>query len=270
MTAETQLETRQRREVDWNSVLQTALKSPGELGSTYNRFHRYSYLNQIMLLMQGARGPVASYQRWQTLGRQVRKGERGYEIVRPITVKAKAETGEGEEEKTFTRFKAVRGAFTYRQTDGEELSEPEVQAWDYKRALGKLAIDEVEFDHIDGNCQGFAVDRNIAVNPAAVYPVKTRIHEMAHVVLGHTTSHNGDVALEYDRGIRELEAEGTAYLTMTELGLTEFFNPSESRAYIQGWIGGDEVPDRSIRSIFKATNAILNAGYPEQGAGDVA
>lgn len=257
------------RKLDWHAVLETALNSPGQIGQTYNRFHNYSFLNQVLLLMQGARGPVASYQRWQALGRQVQKGERGYEIVRPIMVKAKEQPVDGQDEKRFLRFKVVRGAFTYSQTAGEELPEPEIPSWDYKRALGKLAITEIPFDHIDGNCQGFAVDKKIAVNPVAVYPVKTRLHEMAHVVLGHTTSRQGGGALEYDRGLREFEAEGTAYLSLTELGLSEMFDAAESQAYIAGWLGRQEVPDRSIRSIFKATQTILEAGYPETVGGDV-
>lgn len=257
-----------RREVDWTAVMETALNSPGQLGTTYNRFHNYSFLNTILLLSQGARGPVASYKRWHDLGRQVMKGERGYEIVRPITVKREDENGEPE---TFTRFKVVRGAFTYSQTSGEELPEPDLPAWDFKRALGKLAITEVPFEAIDGNAQGYAYQMKIAVNPAAVYPVKTRLHEMAHCVLGHTTRPRVKVGdpvdeLERDRGIRELEAEGTAYLTLTELGLSEFFNPAESRGYIQHWLDKREAPVKSIRAIFKATQLILSAGYPEAAA----
>jgi hypothetical protein len=39
----------------------------------------------------------------------------------------------------------------------------------------------------DGNCQGYARQRTIAVSPLAELPEKTRFHELAHVVLGHTS-----------------------------------------------------------------------------------
>src|ERR1700733_2888874 len=89
--------TRNPREVDWTAVMEAALNSPGQLGSTYNRFHSYSMLNRVLLMMQGARGPAASYERWKGLGRQVMKGQRGYDIVRPILVKSRSETVETED-----------------------------------------------------------------------------------------------------------------------------------------------------------------------------
>ena len=48
------------------------------------RFHRYSYGNILLILAQqpGATR-VAGYRRWQALGRQVRRGERGITIITP-------------------------------------------------------------------------------------------------------------------------------------------------------------------------------------------
>jgi hypothetical protein len=50
--------------------------------------------------------------------------------------------------------------------------------------LTGLDITLEHFEFMDGNVQGYAVKRRIAVNPLAEYPHKTRFHEMAHVVLG--------------------------------------------------------------------------------------
>jgi hypothetical protein len=76
-------------------------------------------MNQILLLMRGVREPVAAYERWRSIDRQVLKGSKAAEIVRPITVTRKND--DGEVESTFTRFKSVRCLFTYSQTEGEEL-----------------------------------------------------------------------------------------------------------------------------------------------------
>lgn len=250
------------REIDWAEVLDVALKSPGQLSNTYSRVHRYSFLNTILLLSQGARGPTTSYKGWQGLNRQVNKGERGYNIVRPITVKSKYEVDDEGKPKTFTSFKLVRGAFTYNQTSGEELPEPEIPTWDFNLALGRLAIEEVAYDHVDANCQGYATGRKIAVSPIAKFPDKTRAHEAAHVQLGHTANMTaGDSNLI--RGVKEVQAESVAYLLFTELGLQEFFDPVESRGYIQHWRQDQELKPNIIRQIFSATDAILKAGYPE-------
>ena len=40
---------------------------------------------------------------------------------------------------------------------------------------------------MNGNCQGYAKGRQIAINPVAQMPAKTTFHELAHIELGHTT-----------------------------------------------------------------------------------
>ncbi len=48
------------------------------------RFHKYSWHNCMLIAMQRPEATrVAGYQTWRTLGRQVRKGERGIMIFAP-------------------------------------------------------------------------------------------------------------------------------------------------------------------------------------------
>jgi hypothetical protein len=49
---------------------------------------------------------------------------------------------------------------------------------------------------INGNLQGYSFDRKFEVSPVAVYPMKTLLHELGHIVLGHTT----DCATRADGG----------------------------------------------------------------------
>ncbi len=59
----------------WKSWLQTAAK-----------FHHYSFNNTLAILMQRPDATqVAGYRTWQSLGRQVRKGEQGIQILAPVT-----------------------------------------------------------------------------------------------------------------------------------------------------------------------------------------
>jgi hypothetical protein len=51
-------------------------------------------------------------------------------------------------------------------------------------ALSALAIDRTPFTMLDGNVQGYANQRTVAINPVAEQPVSTLFHELAHVVFG--------------------------------------------------------------------------------------
>lgn len=57
---------------------------------------------------------------------------------------------------------------------------------DRAKALASLNVTEESFSHLDGNVQGYARERTIAVSPIAAMPCKTTFHELAHVLLGHT------------------------------------------------------------------------------------
>ena len=87
------------------------------------------------------------------------------------------------------------------------------------------------------------------------------IHELAHVVLGHTDHGQMNDAAEIPRNIKEAEAEGTTYIITRALDLpgAEF-----ARGYIQHWLNGSELPEASARRIFTAADKILKAGRPPQ------
>ena len=44
-----------------------------------------------------------------------------------------------------------------------------------------LNIERIPFDHTDENVQGFARQRQVAINPLAQLPTKTRLHELGHL-----------------------------------------------------------------------------------------
>src|SRR5882672_9333244 len=55
----------------------------------------------------------------------------------------------------------------------------------FRTGLANLGIERMPFDSTDGNCEGYARDGRIAINPLAQLPVKTLFHELAHVAIGH-------------------------------------------------------------------------------------
>ena len=106
-----------------------------------------------------------------------------------------------------------------------------------------LEIEQIPFDHTDGNCLGFARKRSIAINPVNPLPHKTRFHELAHVLLGHTAEGLQADSEVTQRNLRECEAESVALLCCAALELP---GVNECRGYIQSWWGpGQEIPERS-------------------------
>ena len=61
------------------------------------------------------------------------------------------------------------------------------------------------------------------------------------------------------RDLREVEAECVALICCSSLGLggEEF-----SRGYVQHWLKGQRIPERSAQKVFKAADQILRAGRP--------
>lgn len=246
---------------DWKDLLRQAVSEPGVLSKAYSNFHRYSAGNCISATFECfARdlevGPINTFNGWKSLGRYVKKGEKAIHLCMPITHKTTVTNDEGEEEeKTFTRFVWRPNWFTMSQTDGDDYEAQETPEWTKENALTALDIKEETFKHTDGNVQGYAHDRVIAINPLNKQAHKTIFHEVAHILLGHTDVKAHDT--KPPQSLREVEAESVAYLCCTLLGLNQV---AESRGYIQHWLGEDDIPETSARRIFKVTNDILKAG----------
>lgn len=257
-------------EIKWAELLEQALTVPGSRTNLFNRFYEYSFLNMIWLTVQGVNEPCGPYGLWKKLGRQVRKGSKGKTVLHPIIVtKRDPETKKpvlknGKEQRIVIGFAPRATVFTYSDTDGDELVIPELPEWSLDMALDTLDIKRVKFAINDGNTGGYSVDRTIAINPTTTAPLSTAFHELAHVVLGHTTK-EGLAEYQTHRGAMEFEAETVAYLLRNELEVHEKdFDVDHSRTYIQQWLGGQEVSEKSIRRVFTATNTILKAGRPSR------
>ena len=251
-------------------LLRDAVYEPGILARAYSQFHTYSLGNQLLAMAQCHEreidpGPMATYVRWQELGRQVRKGEKALTLCMPITIRRKADPADADgagdadnESATYTRFVYKARWFVLSQTEGEPVAEPEIPSWDADRALAALDVEQIPFESTDGNCLGVARDRVIAINPINPLLHKTRFHELAHVLLGHTAEGLQADSETTPRTLRECEAEAVALLCCAALELPGI---DEARGYIQHWWGeGHEIPEPSARRILKVADQILKAG----------
>lgn len=271
---------------DWSQLLRDAVTKPGVISSAYSNFWNYSVGNQILAIFQCwsrriEPGPIHTFRGWHELGRNVKKGERALTLCMPVRLKRKTEnvvTVASDEElskqtsatpagnttrkvpEQFTRFIYRNNWFVLSQTDGKAYEPIDVPEWSESTALVTLKIDRVPFQHTDGNCQGYARDRIVAVSPIAFMPHRTLFHELAHVMLGHTAELAVgliDHGEQTPRDLREVEAECVAMICSESLYLP---GADFSRGYIQHWISGQQIVDRSAQRIFKAADEILRAG----------
>jgi antirestriction protein ArdC len=268
--------TERHEEIQFRQLLEEAVTKPGTLMKAYSLFWNYSLGNQILALIQANRrdialGPIASFNRWKELGRHVKRGEKAIELCMPVTCKrtVKEEGTDGNEaetEITFKRFVFRRNWFMLSQTDGQPYEMPAIPAWDRARALSTLDVEEIPFEMMNGNCQGYAKGRQIAINPVAQMPAKTTFHELAHIELGHTSEAVHD-SESLPRNLKEVEAESVALLCLESLGM---YGAEYCRGYIQNWLQGATIPERSAQRIFAAADKILKAGIdrPAQGGAE--
>jgi antirestriction protein ArdC len=223
---------------DWKAFLEFA-----------HKMHAYSAQNRMWLFQQAMMrgwddlGYVAGFRAWLALGRHVRKGEHGLSVLAPVRVKIIGEDGF---ESWIVRGFKVEHVFAARQTDGEgaipEPIRPKLLTGEGPAGAWNALSDLVA-------ARGFTVER------AALYPangqtsfttrrvtvadrldeaaaVKTLAHELAHIML-----HSPDqIDYHADRERAEAEAESTAYLVCSELGLA---SDSYSFPYVASWAKGD-------------------------------
>jgi antirestriction protein ArdC len=244
----------------WNQLLGLAVAEPGVMLKAYSAFHGYSLGNQILALVQCYErgivpGPINTYAGWLQLGRQVKKGEKALTLCMPLA--RKRENDAGEKQVFIAAFVYKPRWFVLAQTDGEPIELPTMPGWNRVHALAALNITETPFTDTNGNVQGYARKREVAISPVAAQPHKTLFHELAHVELGHTAELEFSDSEQTPRNLREVEAEAVALLCLDALSLPggEF-----CRGYVQHWLRGDTIPEASAQKIFGAADRILKAG----------
>ncbi len=243
--------------VDWPQLIEDAITREGKVGAFYSYFHDYSFLNRMLLRMQGVDEPAGPYSVWPKVKRHVKAGGKAKEVLHPVMVKF--EDGDGETIERIIGFKYKRSVFALSDTEGEDLPPQPTVGWDLQTALNKLGIREVPFESTDGNIQGYSYGVEFAINPVAHNRPGTIFHELGHIVLGHTLEHKPE-GETYHRGIMEFQAAAVALLCMREVNLLDEDTGAELRGYCQHWMHNERPPDKAIQQVFTAADRILHAG----------
>ena len=207
-------------------------------------------INNLLLILAARpdASRVAGYRTWQSVGRQVTKGQRGIRIFGGrdvVTVEQDERTGQDTERRA-RRFFPV-SVFDIAQTEPIDLDAADpgsiaclltgddpagifAAVADYLTGLGWT----VTCEEIAGQANGYTtIDGTrrvvIASGLAPAQMAKTALHEAAHVLL-----HADDDPGEYveHRGVKETEAESVAYVVAGILGLD---TSAYSVGYVAGW-----------------------------------
>ena len=246
------------------------------------RFHHYSFSNTLLIELQRPGSTrVAGYRAWQTLGRQVRRGERGIAILAPVVRRGRvADVGEATSDQDDVPS-AVRRVATFvvawvwdvSQTDGASLPDVctrllgEDRHGTFERLLGVAGSRGYREEDADlpgatnGEClppQRLILLRR-ELSPAQ--RVKTLAHEIAHSIL-HQDGYAGT-----PRPLAELEAESVAYVVCQAADID---SGEYSFGYLATWAGGGDEARAALRAsgqrIQRAAAAILDASAAENAA----
>lgn len=232
-------------------------------------FPNYSANNTLLIYSQCPNATlVAGYSTWKNrFKRHVRKGEKAIRIFAPYTYEVRESDSETS---TRTGFRAAY-VFDISQTEGESLPMPvlpaelESEVSRYEKILEALELVSrypVSFQElpegINGTCCYWDELIKIRKQMPQLQTIKTLIHEMAHAWLHNP--YDLEEGTEFERyvlashGLREMEAESTAFVVCMHLGLdcSEYSFP-----YIAGWKRKEKFFEKSLDRIQKTSEKMI-------------
>lgn len=232
-------------------------------------FRSYSFHNVLLIATQRPDASrVAGFNTWKSLGRFVRMGEKGIRIIAPV-ISRKKETqsvaplsiaGESQSgDRVLRGFRFVH-VFAQEQTDGDELpsfrnSEVEGDVTvHFARLVNHVADLGITLEYADDMAaQGLSYGGRIVLKrgmPAAE-TFSVLVHETAHELM-----HKSDRRKETTKIVRETEAEATAFVVCSALGLA---TNGAAADYISLYSGDAEVLMASLALIQHTASGILKA-----------
>ena len=241
-----------------NTGIQQMLEDPEpwrQWAQTMSRFHHYSPGNVLLILQQRPDAThVTGYHAWQSLGRQVQKGEHGVTILAPIVRRVPAEDQPGRKSaevatapppaKAVVGFKAAT-VFDVSQTQGRDLQIPQpklLDSGDLEDLLHHLITTAVpvpvkfapvaQLHGANGVWNPSQQIITVASDRSPDQQVKTLLHEWSRSVGVPDVS----AALGRHTGSEEIIAETTAFVLAGRMGLD---TADYSLPYVGHWAQGD-------------------------------
>jgi antirestriction protein ArdC len=235
------------------------------------RFHRYSFFN-VMLIARACPHAthVAGYQTWKSLGRYVKKGEKGIMILAPVFRRRTDESNEAQNAKldsndsrALTGFRVVY-VFDESMTAGNAL--PQIGSINgdpgaHRERLEQFVREQgvaLEYSEDIAPAKGVSEGGKIKLLPgqSPAETAATLVHELAHERL-HRTERRASTT----KRIRETEAEAVAFVVCQAIGLE---TGTASADYISLWNGDAAVLLESLELVQRTAAEIIAAITPDK------
>ena len=233
------------------------------------RFHNYSFGNIVAIARQRPTATrVAGFGTWKEMGRFVKRGERGIQILAPMIGNRRRNTesaqntdadGNAKPQPVLIGFRAVY-VFDVEQTEGADLPQFEHNisgevGEQRDRLIDFLSQQNIalEFNERIAPALGVSYGGKIALLPGQSKPEEfvTLVHETAHELL-----HKAERRTFTTATVRETEAEAVAFIVGQAIGL-EMGNASSD--YIQMYNGNATLLAESLEVIQRTSAVILAA-----------
>lgn len=234
------------------------------------RFRNYSFGNILLIARQKPDAThVAGIRTWNSLGRFVKRGEKGIVILAPLVDKSRKKQTHAETPGQETRSDAVtllgfRRVYVWDQssTEGAPLPEFGKVTGQVGEHLGRLREFltglqiEMTYDAGIAPALGISYGGKISLLPGQTAPEEfaALVHETAHEIL-----HKAERRTATTKSVRETEAEAIAFVVSKAIGL----NPSSSADYIQLYQGNAALLAEGLEQVQRTAAMILGAIQPE-------
>lgn len=263
MTTELKEKLQQPKE-EFTSIVNSVFTGKATLSDCYSILHQYSLQNTLFAIAQLRAlkkpiSPIATYNKWKSLKRQVNKGEQAIWIQYPCTKSIYVKDEETNETKKIQipngHYYWKKSHFACSQTTGKDISNELgifSKQYNLNELLNKFGITYKEFNRVNGQSMGFANDKNeIRINPIDEYPIHTLFHEISHITCNHLKEKT-----EYNQA--EIEAELSAYI-LCDILKVEPKGQSDSRGYIKHYLEGKtEIDKETSKKVINNVNEIIN------------
>jgi antirestriction protein ArdC len=234
------------------------------------KFRNYSFGNIMLIARQKPDATnVAGLRTWNSLGRFVRRGEKGILILAPM-VGSKRRNDDSVEKDADTKasqprlygFRCVY-VFDISQTDGKELpilTEVQGDVSGYRERLVKFVETQgITLNYSDkiapakGLSHGGKITLLSGMQPAEEF--STLAHEVSHELL-----HRDERRTMTTKQVRETEAEAVAFVVCQAIGLE---TGTAAADYIQLWHGDANLLRERLEAVQQTAAVILGAISPE-------
>lgn len=213
-------------------------------------FHNYSFNNIILIFSQMKEATqVAGFKTWQKMGRKIKKGAKGIQIVYPIkrkyTTKIDGQRSiidKEEQQQEEKNIEYMTYGYTYvydiSQTIGEPMplenkrlnSNSKIEFWEFLKSFSPYPILE---ESLRPNLQGYwskskkhiVLEKTLKIDDK----VSVLLHELTHALYD-------DFDYKQDRNLSETFVESVAFIVADYFGLDTSMC---SFNYITGWVDGD-------------------------------